>query len=235
MADLDREKFLAAQAAVELVEDGMTVGLGTGSTAAHVVKLLGVSLRGGLRIRAVPTSVRTGQLAVREGIPLVSFTEVASLDLAIDGADEVDSEFQLIKGGGGALLRERIVASASKRFVVIVDSTKRVPVLGRFPLPVEVLQFAWPLVEKNLAALGGKPRLRKDAQGAPMLTDERNFILDCHFGQITRPAELAASIRALPGVVDQGLFIDYPDTVIIGSGEAVEHVQVPRPARRRSP
>jgi ribose 5-phosphate isomerase A len=235
MADFDREKFLAAEAAVALVDDGMTVGLGTGSTAAHVVKLLGVRMRAGLKIRAIPTSIRTGQLAVREGIPLIGFTDTTSLDITIDGADEIDPALQLIKGGGGALLRERIVASASARFVVVGDSSKRVPVLGHFPLPVEVLQFAWPLVEKELNALGGNPVLRRDAQGVQALTDERNFILDCHFGRIEWPAELAASIRALPGVVDLGLFIDYPDTVIIGTGDTVARVEVQRTRPRRSP
>jgi ribose 5-phosphate isomerase A len=235
MADLDREKFLAAQAAVALVTDGMSVGLGTGSSAAHAVKLLGERVRAGLKIRGIPTSSRTRELAQQVGIPLVTFSDTTALDLTIDGADEIDPAFQLIKGGGGALLHERIVAAASGRFVVISDSTKRVPHLGRFPVPVEVLQFASPLVAKELGKLGVTPALRKDAKGAPYLTDEHNHILDCPFGRIDRPAEIAAAIRAMPGVVDVGLFINYPDVVFIGEGERAVRLDVPRSGPRRSP
>ena len=235
MATPDDEKLLAAQAASELIQDGMTVGLGTGSTAAHLVKLLGDRVRQGLRIRAIPTSIKTQKLAESAGIPLINFEQTTKLDLTIDGADEVDPFFQIIKGGGGALLRERIVASASDRFVVVADSSKRVEVLGKFPLPVEVLKFAWPVVARSLEALGPKVALRRDAVGAPYETDERNYILDCHFERIAHPADLAAAIRAMPGVVDQGLFIDYPDVVIFGVGQAVVRHEVPRAHPRRSP
>jgi len=235
MADLIEEKRLAAYAAAELVQDGMTIGLGTGSTAAHVVERLGERVRGGLNFRAIPTSIKTRRLAEQVGIRIIGFDEASSLDLTIDGADEIDPAFQIIKGGGGALLHERVVAFASAKFVVIADSSKRVPVLGKFPLPVEVLQFASPLVAKRMEALGAKAVLRRDGQGSPTLTDEKNFILDCHFGRIEQPATLAAAIRAIPGVVDQGLFIDYPDVVFFGVGGSVERHDVARHKPRSSP
>jgi ribose 5-phosphate isomerase A len=235
MANLEHEKFLSAQAAAELVRDGMIVGLGTGSTAAHVVKILGDKQRQGLKFRAIPTSKKTRQLAIAEGIQLIGFEDTTRLDITIDGADEIDDAFQIVKGGGGALLHERIVASASDLFVVVGDSTKRVPVLGKFPLPVEVVPFAWAFVASRIEKLGAKPVLRRDKQGEPALTDEENFIIDCHFGRIEKPAELAATVRAMPGVVDQGLFINYPDVVILGVGEGVQRFDVKRTTPRLSP
>jgi ribose 5-phosphate isomerase A len=235
MATPDSEKRRAAQAALELVQDGMTLGLGTGSTATHFVELLAERMRQGLKVRGIPTSDKTRQLAQRLGVPLITFDDTTTLDLAIDGADEVDASFQIIKGGGGALLRERIVASASKLFVVLADASKKVPVLGAFPLPVEVVPMAWPLLAKRLEALGCRPTLRRSPKGEPTPTDEGHYILDCAFGRIEQPAALATEISALPGVVDVGLFINYPDIVIFGVGDAVERHDIVRIGPRRSP
>src|SRR5271170_2269730 len=180
---LDLEKAAAARASLRFVRDGMTLGLGTGSTAAHVVRFLGEQVRAGLRIRGIPTSVRSGELAASLGIPLTTLDECQEIAVTVDGADEVDPQLRLIKGGGGALLREKIVASATKQLVIVADESKRVPVLGKFPLPVEVIKFAQALAAKEIAALGAKVILRRNADGKAYLTDENNYILDCHFGQ----------------------------------------------------
>jgi len=174
----------AARASLRFVRDGMTLGLGTGSTAAHVVRFLGEQVRAGLKIRGIPTSVHTGELAVSLGIPLTTLEECQQIDVDIDGADEFDPQLHLIKGGGGALLREKIIASASRQVVIIADSSKQVAVLGKFPLPVEVIPFAQPLVAKRITALGALVKLRKDAKGNTFITDEGHHILDCSFGQI---------------------------------------------------
>jgi ribose 5-phosphate isomerase A len=227
MADLDREKTVAAAAAVALVQDGMRVGLGTGSTAAIAVKLLGERVRGGLRITGIPTSERTRELATQLGIPLTDFTKTQELDIAIDGADEADRRLRLIKGGGGALLREKIVASTAKRFVVIADSSKLVERLGKFPLPVEVVKFAAPLVAKKLAALGGAPTLRTLPTGAPFVTDEGNHILDARFGAIADPESVARALADTPGVVDHGLFLGMTHTLVVGRGDRAEVIERP--------
>jgi ribose 5-phosphate isomerase A len=217
----DLEKAAAARASLRFVRDGMTLGLGTGSTAAHVVRFLGEQVRAGLKIRGIPTSVHTGELAVSLGIALTTLEECQQIDVDIDGADEFDPQLHLIKGGGGALLREKIIASASRQVVIIADSSKQVAVLGKFPLPVEVIPFAQPLVAKRITALGATVRLRQDAKGTPFVTDEGHHILDCSFGQIPDPPALARKLSDMPGVVEHGLFIDLATVVLCAKGENV--------------
>ncbi len=221
--NLEREKQLAAEAAAELVEDGMTVGLGTGSTAAYAIRRLGARVAEGLKMRAVPTSVQSEKLAREVGIPLVDFTQTTELDLTLDGADEFDPALHLTKGGGGALFREKIVAAASRRFVIFADHTKRVPCLGAFPLPVEVNPFGWQVAAEKIAALGAQVNLRQGREG-PFETDNHGYILDCAFGKIPEPPALEASLHAIVGVVETGLFIAMAEQVMLGDGEKVERV-----------
>ena len=195
----------------------MTVGLGTGSTAAHAIRLIGARVRGGLALRGVPTSEQSAALARAEGIPLVDLNEVERVHLAIDGADEVDGGKRCIKGGGGALLREKIVACAADRLVVIVDSGKTVERLGAFPLPVEAIPFAREQVRRRIVALGASAELRADDAG-PFVTDEGNHIMDCRFGRIADASGLAVQLSAIPGIVEHGLFIGLADDVIVGRG-----------------
>jgi ribose 5-phosphate isomerase A len=197
----------------------MCLGLGSGSTAAMMLELLGQRVQQGLRVRGVPTSETSRQLAERGGIPIVSFDEVSHLDLTIDGADEVDPQLNLIKGGGGALLREKIVAFLSRRVVIIADSHKQVSQLGVFRLPVEVVSFAWRPLAQRLDDLGAAPELRRAGDSRPFVTDEGNYILDCAFGRIDDPAALATRLDTMPGVVGHGLFVGIADTVIFGRGE----------------
>lgn len=221
MQDREREKQLAAEAAVALVEEGMTLGLGSGSTLSRALPLLGRRLADGLAFRGVATSTSTASLAAEAGIPLVDFAEVAELDLAIDGADEVSPELHMIKGGGGALVREKIVAAASRRVAIMVDSSKIVQTLGRFPLPVEVVPFGHELFLARMRTRDVPARLRM-LHGAPFVTDNGNLIIDCSFGEIGDAAVLHHELNSWPGVVDTGLFIDLLDVLIVGRGEAVE-------------
>ncbi len=216
VTDTEREKRLAAERSLQLVQDGMCLGLGSGSTAAIMLELLGQRVRDGLSIRGVPTSSSSGRIAREAGIPLVGFDEVSALDLTIDGADEADRELNLIKGGGGALLREKIVASLSRHVVIIVDSKKQVERLGKFALPVEVVRFAWQPIAKRLTDLGAEIVLRRDTAGAPYETDEGNYILDCAFGCIDDPPALARTLDAMPGVMEHGLFVNLAHTLIVG-------------------
>jgi ribose 5-phosphate isomerase A len=217
----DLEKAAAARASLRFVRDGMTLGLGTGSTAAHAVRFLGEQVRAGLKVRGIPTSVHTRELAASLGIPLTTLDECQQIDVDIDGADEFDPQLHLIKGGGGALLREKIIASASRQVVIIADSSKQVAVLGEFPLPVEVIPFAQPLVAKRITALGATVKLRQDTKGNPFITDEGHHILDCSFGQIPDPPTLARTLSDMPGVVEHGLFIDLATVVLCAKGENV--------------
>lgn len=226
LSPIDKAKFVAAKRAAEMVEDGMRVGLGTGSTAAWLVRCLGEMVQqDGLRITAVPTSSRTAALARDVGINVVSLDEAKWLDMTIDGADEFDSDLNLIKGGGGAHLQEKIVATASDHMVVIADASKSVERLGAFPLPVEVLPFGWQssqaLLEETLVSMdvmGRSTTLRMNGD-APFVTDEGNYILDLHLNRIGNARQLALVLNQIPGVIENGLFIDICDTVVIGYGD----------------
>jgi ribose 5-phosphate isomerase A len=226
LSPIDKAKFVAAKRAVEYVEDGMRVGLGTGSTAAWMVRCLGEMVRDdGLRITGVPTSSRTADLARQVGIEVVSLDEAKWLDITIDGADEYDANLNLIKGGGGALLQEKIVATASDMMVVIADASKQVDTLGSFPLPVEVIPFGWQtskaLIEEILVGMdvmGRTTTLRMNGDD-PYFTDEGNYIVDLHLKRIGDARQLAMVLNQVPGVVENGLFIDICDVVVIGYGD----------------
>lgn len=217
----EKEKEAAARASLRFIKDGQVVGLGTGSTAAYFIQLLGEQVKRGLRVRGIPSSERSGEQAASLGIPLTSFEECPEIDVTVDGTDEVDPEMRLIKGGGGALLREKIVASASKQYVIIADSTKRVPVLGKFGLPVEVIKFAMPVVKKKIEALGAEVSPRRNKDGKSYLTDENNYILDCRFGEIRDAERLARKLSDMPGVVEHGLFIGMAGVVLIAEGDQI--------------
>ena len=214
------EKQRSAEAACEYVKDGMIVGLGTGSTAEFAVKKIGELVRNGLSIRGIPTSDATKILAESEGIPLIDFSETMFIDLTIDGADEIDANLNMIKGGGAALLREKIVASASREEIIIVSSSKLVQQLGAFPLPVEVIPFGWQVVFNQLESLQGNPELRLK-QGQPSVTDQGNFIVDCQFRKIENPEQLEQHLNMIPGVVENGLFINLCTRMIMADGENI--------------
>ena len=220
--DARQLKIAAAQAALEHVEDGMRLGIGTGSTADEFVRLLAEKVAGGFNVQGVPTSERTARLCVELGVPLFSLDDLPELDLTIDGADEVDGSLGLIKGGGGALLREKIVASASSRMIVIADESKLVETLGQFPLPIEIAPFGktstWLAVERLAARLGltGDIVQRPDKDG-PYLTDGGHFILDASFGRIPDAEALANGLVAIAGVVEHGLFLNMANAAIIAS------------------
>jgi ribose 5-phosphate isomerase A len=224
MTDLEAYKRQAAEHALQYVQSGMLLGLGSGSTAKHLLSLLAERLRDGRLhdVAGVPTSEATAELARQLGIPLATLDERPRLDLAIDGADEIDPALCLIKGLGGALLREKIVAASARRFLVIADETKLVAQLGtRAPLPVEVVAFGLPLCTRRLAKLGGTPTLRRLADGSPFRTDEGHVILDCRFDGIIDPPVLNAAINAIPGVVEHGLFIGIASIVIIAGASGI--------------
>jgi len=223
MAD-SQEKEAAGRAAARLVADGAVVGLGTGSTAYFAVVALGEHVKSGLKIIGIPTSVQTADLARAVGIPLTTLDEHPEIDITIDGADEIDPQLRLIKGGGGALLREKVVASASKKMVVVADSGKMVPVLGKFPLPVEIISFARTVVAKKIESLGASVKLRTKPDGSPYLTDNGNQILDCSFGKIENPSALALALSNTPGIIEHGLFIGLASVVLVGRGNSVEEV-----------
>jgi len=218
----DATKRRAAEAGFAFLAPGMRVGLGTGSTASVFVRLLGERVRQGLDIVGVPTSERTRELAGQCGIPLSTLELTPVLDVTVDGADAFDAELNLIKGGGGALLGEKVVAAASARLVILADHRKRVSTLAEVPLPVEVVPFAWRPVADRLAALGGRPTIRSDPTGARYLTDQGNYIMDCVFGTLPDPAALDQRLNAIPGVVEHGLFVDMASVVLMGSPAGVE-------------
>lgn len=208
-------KRIAAERAVDDIQDGMVVGLGTGSTAYWAILKLAAKVKEGLTIRAIATSVQSEMLAKENGIPLTSFSEITEIDITIDGADEVNPDLNLIKGGGGALLREKIVAASSRRFIVVVDESKLVDTLGKFPLPVEIIPFGYETTIKRLQNLGCEPVLRV-SDDRVFVTDNGNYIVDCHFMKIEDPKNLHQRINQIPGVVDNGLFVDMADQVIAG-------------------
>lgn len=216
--DLDR----VAEAALKHVADGMTLGLGTGRAAEAFIRKLGERSRGGMQVQGIPTSKRSEELARRENIRLVTLDEIDRIDLAVDGADEVTKELQLTKGLGGALLRERVVAHEAEVFVVLVTPEKLVEHLGtRAPIPVEIVPYAAPTIKKHLAKLGRSVTLRKKDGGAPFVTDNQNWIYDVGFEPIADPAALDAKIRAIPGVVDTGIFLGLADVVLVGEAGTV--------------
>jgi len=221
----ENEKELTGRAAAQMVREGDVVGLGTGSTAYFTVIALGERVKAGLKIIGIPTSVKTADLARSIGIPLTTLDEHPDIDITIDGADEIDPQLRMIKGGGGALLREKVVASASKKMVAVVDSAKVVPVLGTFPLPVEIIAFARAVVEKKMVALGGSPKLRTKADGSPYITDNGNEILDCNFREIKDPPALALILSNTPGIVEHGLFIGIASLALVARGGRVEEMQ----------
>lgn len=217
----DQEKEAAARASLRFIHDGQVVGLGTGSTAAYFIKLLGEKVKSGLRIRGIPTSDRSRELAQSLGIPLTTLDECQEIAVTVDGADEVDPQLRLIKGGGGAMLREKIVASATKQMIVVADATKQVEQLGKFPLPVEVIKFAQALVAKRITALGAEVQLRTGNDGQPYVTDENNHVLDCRFGEIRDPDRLARELSEMPGIVEHGLFIGMASVALFAHGSEI--------------
>lgn len=209
-------KQLAASKAVEFIKDGMIVGLGTGSTAFWAIEYTAQRVAAGLKITTVATSEDTAAKAKERGIHITPFDEVPYVDIDIDGADEADEELNLIKGGGGALMREKIVANATKQFIVIADESKLVKHLGKFPLPVEVVIFGWEHTNKAIVGLGCQTKRRMTAEGRPFVTDNGNYILDCHFDVIKDAPLLEKNINGIVGVVDNGLFINMAERIIVG-------------------
>jgi ribose 5-phosphate isomerase A len=218
----DAEKEAAARASLKYVRDGQIVGLGTGSTANFAIRMLGDRVREGMTIRGIPSSIASRDLATQVGIPLLTFDDAQQIDVTIDGADEFDPDLNLIKGGGGAMLREKIVAFASKQLVIVTDASKQVPVLGKFPLPVEVIEFAEPLIAKRISDLGAQVVQRKGKDGKSYVTDEGHHILDCYFGKIPDPPALARTLSDMPGIVEHGLFVGMTSVVVMAKSGSVE-------------
>jgi ribose 5-phosphate isomerase A len=228
-SNLDSFKRAAALAAVDYVKDGMVVGLGTGSTAKHLVLALGEKIKTGLQIRGVCTSQETASLAASFGITLIDHEPRWKIDVAFDGADQVDASFNLIKGGGGALLKEKIVAASAKQFVVLVDYTKRVAVLGgTFPLPVEVVPFGWGSTARQIEVLTQSRVVLRERNGGPFHTESGNLIVDVHLPAIDQPQELEIALNYIPGVVETGLFVDRTDVLILGTPDGTETHNVKR-------
>jgi len=214
-------KRIAAQKAVEYIEDDMIVGLGTGSTVKYALEYLSKRIQEGLSIKAIPTSIETKRIAQKEQINIVSLLEYPEIDITIDGADEVDSNLNLIKGGGGALAREKIIAYHSKKVIIIADDSKVVKMLGiNFPLPVEVLKFEWESTKRALETFGCDAKIRKIFDD-PFITDNGNYIVDCEFEKINDPEQLEIDINMIPGVVENGLFIGLATEVIVGSKQGI--------------
>jgi ribose 5-phosphate isomerase A len=231
--DLEHFKRAAAARALELVQPGMRVGLGTGSTAKHFVELLAERVAGGLAIVGVATSETTRTLAEARGVPLTTLDETPELDLTVDGADEIAPDLSLIKGGGGALLREKIVAAASRAMVVIADASKLVPVLGRFPLPIEVVSFGFAATRRRIeraadeAGCPGPALLRRTREGHPFVTDGGHLIVDAALERIPDPSSLAARLAEIPGVVEHGLFVGFARTAIVADMSGVRILEQP--------
>ncbi|OLO39354.1 ribose 5-phosphate isomerase A [Alkalihalophilus pseudofirmus] len=232
LSEIDLKKKAVGEKAVEYIEDGMTIGLGSGSTVFWMMKKLGELIEKGLQVRGVPSSLRTEGWAKDFGIPLVYFSEVAQLDLAIDGADEVDGNFQLSKGGGGSLLREKVVDGAADQLIIVVDDSKLVQNLGSFPLPVEVVPFGWELTAQKIASLGCTPKLRS-INDEIYVTNNGNYILDCKFQTIPDPEQLHEKLKLLLGVVETGLFINMTDIVIVGEESGISILNVQDELRKR--
>ena len=219
MFSVDQIKQNLGRQAVQFVQPGMTVGIGTGSTANWFIHFLAEKIQNGLDCRGVPTSQQTKLLAEERGISIVELNEVNQIDLTIDGADEINPLLQLIKGGGGALLQEKMVAVASQKLIIIADETKMVSQFGKFPLPVEVVPYGWKQTKKQIEGLGCKNAMIRATEGKIFITDHGHFILDCHFQKIEDAALLQTQLNNIPGVVDNGLFIDLADGALIGYGD----------------
>lgn len=231
MQQTDIGKKAAGEKAASYIKSGMTVGLGTGSTAYYTIMRIGEMVKAGLEIKAVATSQQSAQLAVEQAIPLVGFDQIEKIDIDIDGADEADMHLQLIKGGGGALLREKIIAAASREMLVVIDEQKLVKHLGKFPLPVEIATFGWELTFKQLVTLGAHPVLRMKDNNR-FITDNGNYILDCHYQKIHNAPALHTQLNNIPGVVENGLFLDYASRLIIGHHDGtVREITHPYPAK----
>lgn len=222
-SQLKHEKQIAAKAAVALVDDGMVVGLGSGSTSEIAIRLLGERVAAGLQIRGVPTSEASRKLACELQIPLTDLATCPEIDITIDGADRFDDQLNLIKGGGGALLREKVVAAASSRVIIIADSSKRANPLGGFPIPVEVVTFGTRPMELKLAVMEMRPQLRMSSSGeTPFVTDEGNYILDLDLPEVDHPESLAAVLDSMPGVMANGIFTGLATEVIMGCDDDVQ-------------
>lgn len=227
--NLDSLKKAAALKAVEFVRDGMVVGLGTGSTANHMVVALGEKVRAGMQLRGVPTSAETATLARQSGITLIDADNRWEIDVAIDGADQVDPDYNLIKGGGGALLKEKIVAASARQFIVLVDHTKQVSVLGgSFPLPIEVIPFGWGSTAREIESLTKSRVTLRERDGVPFKTEAGNIIVDVHLARIDQPRDLEIALNQIPGIVETGLFVGRTNILIIGTPQGVRTQHAPR-------
>jgi ribose 5-phosphate isomerase A len=227
--NLDNLKKAAAHKAIEFIRDGMVVGLGTGSTAKHLLVALGEQVRAGRKLRGVPTSQETAALARESGIPLIDTENRWEIDAALDGADQVDPDFNLIKGGGGALLKEKIVVASAKQFIVMIDHTKQVPVLGgSFPLPIEVIPFGWGSTARKIEALTKSRVVLRERNGVPFKTEAGHLIVDVHIDRIDRPGELETALNLIPGVVETGLFVGRTNVLIVGTPQGAHTIHVPR-------
>ena len=226
----ENEKRIAAEKATESVQSGMVVGLGTGSTVYYALLKLGTMVREGLDIVGIPTSAGTEKIATAQQIPLATLATHPTIDLTIDGADEVDKDLNLIKGGGAALVREKIIANASKKILIVVDESKVSRVLGTtFPLPVEIVQFGWEATQTEVNRISGKSTLRltlgQDGNQQPLITDNGNYILDCHFDGIPAPKEIELQLNNIPGVVENGIFVNRADKIIIGTPSGIQYME----------
>ena len=226
----ENQKKIAAEKATESVQSGMIVGLGTGSTVYYALLKLGAMVRAGLDIVGVPTSAGTEKIATAQQIPLATLAAHPSIDLTIDGADEVDKDLNLIKGGGAALVREKIIANASQKILIVVDESKVSHVLGTtFPLPVEIVQFGWEATQTEVNRICGKSALRvastQDGRQNPLITDNGNYILDCHFDGIPVPQEIELQLNNIPGVVENGIFVNRADKIIIGTPSGIRYME----------
>lgn len=229
LVDLDQLKKAAALKASAFVRSGMVVGLGTGSTAKHLLVALGEQVKAGMKLRGVPTSQETAVLAQQAGIPLIDAENRWEIDVAIDGADQVDPHFNLIKGGGGALLKEKIVAASAKQFIVMVDHTKQVPVLGgSFPLPIEVIPFGWGSTAREIEALTKSRVVLRERNGAPFRTESGHLIVDVHIDRISQPGDLETALNLIPGVVETGLFVGRTNVLIVGTPQGVHTLHAPK-------
>lgn len=223
--DTEQQKKIAAEKATEEIRDGLIVGLGTGSTVYYALLKIGKMVRNGLNIIGIPTSEGTEKIAIEQGIPLSTLANHPTIELTIDGADEVDARLNLIKGGGAALVREKIIANASKRILIVVDESKVSRVLGTsFALPVEIVQFGWEATQREVNKVCGKSDIRGGIEN-PLITDNGNYILDCHFDGMPEPEKIEVQLNNIPGVVENGIFVNRANKVIVGSPDGIQYME----------